>query len=188
MHVLLLCFKLVGFHACTVTLLQTSTFPCMYCYFASDQSVSMHVLFLCFRPVGFQACTVTLLQTGWFTCMYRYLASDWSVSMHVLFLCFRPVGFHACTVTLLQTFKHPTLRERLWCDFGYRSNSNGLWHMLKVPFQSWLAIYISALHDISMDIHWFTTLGLWSNGARWRNSARSLLLCTIAFCSTELHP
>ena len=49
-------------------------------------------------------------------------------------------------------------------------------------------LHVSASHDKSLDIHWLTTLWLWSNSAWRRNSARSLLSCTIAFCSTELSP
>ena len=164
MHVLLHCFRPVDFHACIVTLLQTGgfhthctvillqtgRFPCMYCYFASNRFVSMHVLLLYFRPVCFYACTVTLLQTSRFPCMYCSFASDRSVSMHAPLLYFRPVGFPSMyhyfasdwsvsMHVLLLCFRllnTPTLRERLCCDFGYRSNSNGLLHMLKVPTQS----------------------------------------------------
>ena len=58
-------------------------------------------------------------------------------------------------------------------DTGWSSFS---WSILKY--------YNSVSHDRSLDIHWLTTSGLWSNSAWWRNSARALLSSTFAFCST----
>ena len=134
---------------------------------------------------------------------------QWSLEREFMYLAVEFVYFIVLAfVQLAVIIKHKAFNSRILhlpsnplhpCPYHNRRGLVNFPDTLCTLHSSWTQIcgfphsllvlkHISASHDRSLDIHWLTTLGLWSNGAWGRNSDRSLLSCTIAFCLTELRP